>query len=138
MTQEQRDLLVKDLSMRLPYGVKVQYENEIFDVEYVCPMYDEIKLDNHETWTLDIEEVKPYLFPLSSMSEEQKKELREMEWSFDNSTICNIIECFGTYRAYVDHSCCFELVEWCIKNKFDYRGLIPMGLAEDATGKNIY
>ena len=87
---------------------------------------------------IDIEDIKPYLFPLSSITEEQKNELREMEWSFDNSTICNIIECFGTYRAYVDHSCCSELIDWFIKNHFDYRGLIPMELANDATGLNIY
>ena len=61
-----------------------------------------------------------------------------MEWSFDGASICNILECFGTYRAYVDHSCCFDLIDWCIKNHFDYRGLIPMGLANDATGLNIY
>ena len=138
MTQEERDLLIKDLCTRLPYGVKVEYENKIFDVEYVCPMYEEVKLDIPETWTIDVSEVKPYLFPLSSMTEEQKNELEEMEWSFDNSTICNIIECLGTYRAYVDHSCCSELVDWCIKNHFDIHGLIPMGLANDSTGKNIY
>lgn len=138
MTQEQKDILLKDLCARLPYGVKVEYENKIFDVEYVCPMYEEVKLDIPETWTIDVSEVKPYLFPLSSMTEEQKNELREMEWSFDNSTICNIIECFGTYRAYVDHSCCSELIDWFIKNHFDYRGLIPMELANDATGLNIY
>ena len=138
MTQEQKDILLKDLCARLPYGVKVEYENKIFDVEYVCPMYEEIKLDIPETWTIDVSEVKPYLFPLSSITEEQKNELREMEWSFDNSTICNIIECFGTYRAYVDHSCCSELIDWFIKNRFDYRSLIPMELANDATGKNIY
>ena len=138
MTQEQKDILLKDLCARLPYGVKVEYENKIFDVEYVCPMYEEIKLDIPETWTIDVSEVKPYLFPLSSITEEQKNELREMEWSFDNSTICNIIECFGTYRAYVDHSCCSELIDWFIKNHFDYRGLIPMELANDATGLNIY
>ena len=138
MTQEQKDILLKDLCARLPYGVKVEYENKIFDVEYVCPMYEEVKLDIPETWTIDVSEVKPYLFPLSSITEEQKNELREMEWSFDNSTICNIIECFGTYRAYVDHSCCSELIDWFIKNHFDYRGLIPMELANDATGLNIY
>lgn len=138
MTQAEKDILLKDLCARLPYGVKVEYENKIFDVEYVCPMYEEIKLDIPETWTIGIDEVKPYLLPMSSIMEEQKNELREMEWSFDNSTICNIIECFGTYRAYVDHSCCSELIDWFIKNHIDYRGLIPMGLANDATGLNIY
>ena len=120
MTQEQKDLLLKDLCARLPYRVKVQYENEIFDVEYVCPMYEEVKLDNHETWTLSIEEVKPYLFPLSSMTEEQNLEY--------------LSTCIGG-NAYHPTSKTFD---WYNKNHFDYRGLIPMGLAIDATGLNIY
>lgn len=120
MTEEQQDLLLKDLSMRLPYGVKVQYENEIFDIEYVCPMYGEIKLDNHETWTLNIEEVKPYLFPLSSMTDEQN------------------IEYLSTCKGGNAYCSTFQTFDWLNKNHFDYRGLIPMGLAEDATGLNIY
>lgn len=44
MTQEQKDILLKDLCARLPYGVKVEYENKIFDVEYVCPITE----DNYE------------------------------------------------------------------------------------------
>ena len=74
MIQEEIDLLLQDICSRLPYGVKVEYENEIFDVEYVSPMYEEVKLDIPETWTIGVSEVKPYLFPLSSMTEEQKKE----------------------------------------------------------------
>lgn len=70
MTQEQKDLLLKDLCARLPYGVKVEYENETFDVEHVCPMYEEVKLDIPETWTIDVSEVKPYLFPMSNMTDE--------------------------------------------------------------------
>ena len=142
MTQNEKDLLLKDLCTRLPYGVIVNVKGFDFDFKdkltqiykngYGCS----IQVTNNMPY--GIEQVKPYLFPLSSMTEEQKNELIEMEWSFDNSTICNILECFGTYRAYVDHSCCSELIDWLIKNHFDYRGLIPMGLAIDAAGKNIY
>lgn len=113
MTQEQKDLLVKDLCARLPYGVKVLYENEIFDVEYVSPMYEEIKLDIPETWTIDISEVKPYLFPISSMTDEQDKEFMNIQIGYPS-------------------------VDWFDKNHFDYRGLIEMELAIDATGLNIY
>ena len=141
MTQEHKDLLLKDLCTRLPYGVKVEYNSEMYGVlgiahgrALLCKPLSSITEKDCPL----IEDVKPYLFPLSSITEEQKNELREMEWSFDNSTICNIIECFGTYRAYVDHSCCSELIDWFIKNHIDYRGLIPKGLANDATGLNIY
>ena len=126
MTQEQKDLLLKDLCSRLPYGVKVEYENEIFDVEYVCPMYEEVKLDNHETWTINIDEVKPYLFPLSSMTEEQQSE-------YHNNCDVGLTE-WGN-ELYYD---CTESFDWLLKNKFDIYGLIPMGLANDATDKNIY
>jgi hypothetical protein len=113
MTQEQKDILLKDLCARLPYGVKVEYENKIFDVEYVCPMYEEVKLDIPETWTIDVSEVKPYLFPIESMTDEQSSEFMNIQLGYPS-------------------------VDWFNKNHFDYRGLIPMGLANDATDKNIY
>ena len=113
MAPEQKDILLKDLCARLPYGVKVEYENEIFNVEHVCPMYEEVKLDIPETWTIDVSEVKPYLFPLSSMTEEQDKEFMNIQIGYPS-------------------------VDWFNKHHIDYRGLIPMGLAIDATGLNIY
>ena len=142
MTQEEKDILIKDLSARLPYGVIVETpkgKGHICDINLTI-FGAELGVNINPTVrdTFSINDVKPYLFPLSSMTEEQKKELRDMEWSFDGSTICNILECFGTYRAYVSHSCCSDLIDWCIKNNFDYRGLIPLGLAIDATGLNIY
>lgn len=124
MTEENKDLLIKDLCSRLPYGVKVEYENEIFDVEYVSPMYDEVKLDIPETWTIDVSEVKPYLFPLSSMTKEQKKEYTHILVMSSNLAYSQLI---GETAQ-----------DWFNKNHFDYRGLISMGLAIDATGKNIY
>lgn len=63
---------------------------------------------------------KPYLFPLSSMSEEQEKECQQIKHSY-----------------YFDDDS-FVLFDWYNKNHFDYRGLIPKGLAIDATGLNIY
>ena len=122
MTQEDKELLLKDLCARLPYGVKVEYENEIFNVEHVCPMYEEVKLDIPETWTIGVSEVKPYLLPLSSMDLDQRIEYSRTLVIFDES------HCSQTSETY----------DWYNKNHFDYRGLIPMGLANDATGKNIY
>jgi hypothetical protein len=123
MTQEQKDLLLKDLSSRLPYGVKVKYENEIFDVEYVCPMYEEVKLDIPETWTVGVSKIKPYLFPMSSMTDEQKKEYA--------------LVMSGNNLSY-SHLLGMSAEDWFNKNHFDYRGLIDKGLAIDATNKNIY
>jgi hypothetical protein len=129
MTQEQKDLLLKDLCARLPYGVKVEYENETFDVEYVSPMYEEVKLDIPETWTIGVSEVKPYLLPLSSMTEEQKEEFNTQSLKLQLQVIDEEI----MYEKATE----FE-VDFYNKHHLDWRGLIPMGLAIDATDKNIY
>ena len=128
MTQEQRDLLLIDIFSRLPYGVKVKLGDNpnIFDLEYrikFAIMYgDSDKLED----ILDITNIKPYLFPLSSMTEEQREEYHNL--CSIGTDECGDIIYFDTY----------ESIDYLNKNKFDYRGLIPMGLAIDATGLNIY
>lgn len=127
MTQENKELLLQDICARLPYNPMVEYKGETYNVlgvthgrlilckpfmSYTC---DELPL---------VEEVKPYLFPLSSMTEEQTEELIKLINTGQNDnnevmrTLCRI--------------------EFYHKNHFDYRGLIPKDLAIDATGKNIY
>lgn len=125
MTQKDKELLIKDLCARIPYGVKVEYKNEIFGVEHVSPMYEEVKLDTHEIWTVDISDVKPYLFPDSSMTEEQKEEMS----SFDP---------FQTEETKTLGQWAFHLVDFYNKHHFDYRGLIEKGIALDATGLGVY
>ena len=120
-----KELLIKDLSSRLPYDVKVLYDNKVFSIDYVSSKYEEIKLDTCDNYTLDVSDVKPYLFPLSSMTEEQKMFLKQQDW-------CIAISTSGTVETTV------EGIDWLNKNHFDYRGLIPMELAIDATGLNIY
>ena len=118
MTQEEKDLLLKDLCARLPYRVKVN--NEIqgdFVIYGVCENYifARTTTSHVDFW---VENIKPYLFPLSSMTEEQQINLTKFVANGINGE--NI------------------LYDWYNKNHFDYRGLIPMGLAIDATGLNIY
>ena len=133
MTQEQKDLLLKDLCSRLPYGVKVLYENKVFDLEYVCPMYEEVKLDIPETWTIDVSEVKPYLFPLSSMTDEDYAIYSKI-WEDTGKTAylegCHHL--ISTIKAYK------TATDFLLSKHYDINGLIPMGLAIDATGLNIY
>lgn len=86
MTQEQKELLIKDLCIRLPYGVKVHAKytdlGETIEVDGKVVMIDadgvvgiELMYDTGSAWTyVQIDDVKPYLVPLSSMTEEQKKE----------------------------------------------------------------
>ena len=126
MTQEDKELLLKDLCARLPYGVKIKLGDNpnIFDLEYrikFAVMYgDSDKLED----ILDVTNIKPYLFPLSSMTDEQKKEYAHILVMSSNLACSQLI---GETTQ-----------DWFNKNHFDYRGLIPMGLAEDATDKNIY
>ena len=134
MTQKEIDLLLQDICSRLPYGVKVKYENEIFDVECVCPMYEEVKLDIPETWTIGgVSEVKPYLFPMSSMIDEDHTIYSKI-WEDTGKTAylegCHhLISTIKAYKAANDY---------LLSKHYDINGLIPMGLAIDATDKNIY
>ena len=125
MTQEQKDLLLKDLSARLSYGVicntskgnghLCSINQTIFGVEYG------INIKATERDYFDNEEIiKPYLFPMSNMTEEQYKEYLELEHSGNMEHLS------------------LPLLEWLNKNHFDYRDLIEKGLAIDATGLNIY
>ena len=122
MTQEDKDLLLKDIFGRIPYGVKCSY----LDIEFNNTTHGNLESfeyddDKDVIFVIDgigiySEHVKPYLFPLSSMDKKQRKYIR------DNYT-------FGAT---------YELFDWFDKNHFDYRGLIEKGLAIDATNKNIY
>ena len=121
MTQEDKELLLKDLCARLPYNVKVLYNNEVFSIDYISAIYEEIKLDTSDNYTLNISEIKPYLFPLESMTDEQEKEYNDLN-SYE-------LGCFPHTE---------EALDYLIRNHFDYRSLIERGLAIDATGLNIY
>ena len=137
MTQEEKSLLIKDLCARLPYGVQVQdtrcgisgklHDMLVFPLYKGNNVYDYIATTNFYTdcYYDDIELFKPYLFPLSSMTEEQDKEYALLQTSAGKE---------GFLYAWN----CANMIEWLIENHFDYNGLIPKGLAIDATNKNIY
>ena len=122
MTQENKDLLLKDLCARLPYNVRVEYNGttltNIFDVLGIAHGRIMLCLPfMSKTECPLVKEVKPYLFPLSSMTKEQKEDMIKSS--------CGI----GSDK---------NVFDWYNKNHFDYRGLIEKGLAIDATGLNIY
>lgn len=123
MTQEEKkDLLLKDICSRLPYNPAVEYKGDVYNILGIshgrlvlCKPFMSYTLNESPL----IEEVKPYLFPLSSMTEEQEKEEYEI--------------CKGYIIGYES-----KLIDFYNKNHIDYRGLIQMGLVNDATGLNIY
>lgn len=140
-----KELLLKDLCARLPYGVKCEHFNRIYgknvfkvtdirDNGYICGT-----INNKHCWAVfDPLELKPYLFPLSSITEEQKEEYNQSrlkDLRMLNSVLMERISDENNFdRLVVAHN----EIDWLNKNHFDYRGLIPMGLANDATGLNIY
>jgi hypothetical protein len=133
MTQNEKDILLKDLCARVPYGVKFKHEGrrtigKILSIApkrtYTSVVYFDDAINHPKE--CDMDDIKPYLFPLSSMTEEQK---REFDISMD----------MGYAAAYnAEINCANRMIDFFHKHHIDYRGLIPMGLAEDATGKNIY
>lgn len=128
MKQEDKELLLQDLCARLPYGIEVEYNTtncEVLSIDRyneeltirVCPGYSPV---------VKLENIKPYLRPMSSMTGDETFEYLSLKESIVASDAITYF--FETY----------ESIDWLIKNKFDYRGLIPMGLANNVTGLNIY
>ena len=133
MTRQNIELLTKDLSCRIPYGVIVNI-NGISNVKLTSvSWYGEVGVDDGSTYLYPISEVKPYLFPLSSMTEEEKKEYYNLCIEEEREE-----REFGEWITRVYYHNTIESIDWLTKNHFDYRGLIPMGLANDATKLNIY
>lgn len=146
MTQEDKELLLQDLCARLPYRVKCivtksrteeGQEGDVGKIRWICLEGVECVSDR-EPFFSEFGNFKPYLFPMSSMTDAEQEEL-EQEHSKDEMLY---IECLER-AAKGDNSMRGKVIthyarDWCNKNHFDYRGLIEKGLAIDATGKNIY
>ena len=135
MIQEDKELLLRDLCARVPYGIKASY----YGTEEACETWDEIEcitLDGYVDigqYSLPIERIKPYLFPLSSMTDKQKTECLKGT----SLEISKYDEIYG-YSEYTDLECYLKVIDWLNAHHFDFRGLIENGLAIDATGLNIY
>ena len=149
MTQEDKELLLKDLCGRLSYGVIVDYKEDEYDFHHWkistlhAPSYSQsgslINTDS-DGWIeyneykgcgmssgsrpLDIEKNLPFLRSMSSMSKEEEK-----EWQYYKNAIAE--SCDESLEERIS-----ELHDWFNANHFDYRGLIPKGLAIEVTKEN--
>ena len=149
MTQEHKELLLKDLCARLPYGVKFMCNKNIYTTKgldlIVTDEGDwEYAVTAKDTAPIEIDFIKPYLFPLSSMTEEQEKEIQEITGNPDYACITIKTDGLELWLNFIDTDptiwldTIFEVQDYLNKNHFDYRGLIEKGLAIDATNLNIY
>ena len=145
MTEQEKQLLLIDLCARLPYSVKVNY-NDLEGADYTLS----IKLLSQ----FPEEKLKPYLRPMSSMTEEEKKELVNLYFARTNQYRKDFViketeyvldSCWYIQIAYKDNSndertsnlyvgrcSSIEEVDWLNAHHFDYRMLIEKGLALEA------
>lgn len=152
MIQENKKLLLlRDLSARLPYGVRYRHFtwDDKYGEIYIAARIYSINTDGYvkncyDDETVYIDNVRPYLFPLSSMTEEQLCEIKEItEFKYNHNTLELVkwTETHTTLEFWLEEAPQYSVIEvfdWLNKNHFDYRGLIEKGLAIDATGLNIY
>ena len=151
MTQKDKELLLKDLCARLytcncMHGtgltVALADEQPLEANQWLISNYDcykdkfivtNIVYASDVERNVDIDNIRPYLFPMSSMTEEQKREYNKWKHYLP---VCHYE--YGDMVEEIELYDSPESFEYLIENHFDYRGLIPMGLAIDATGLNIY
>lgn len=121
MTQQEKDLLLKDLCGRLPHGVMCRFSVKDVDISIT----EKLDLGGLEHFIYGTMDVKPYLRPMSSMTEEEKYIYRHMLGATLNSE--------GESIMFVYEEDFSMVMDWLNEHYFDYRGLIPMGLALEAT-----
>lgn len=124
MTTEEKQLLLKDLCARLPYGVKINIRSD-----YTLTMEDMEFNAYHLTavsYDFEYRRLRPYLRPMLSMTEEEKEEIRQQfcyEWE---ESVTELMY----YSIEIGDADC--LIDWFLEHHFDFRGLIPKGLALEA------
>ena len=142
MTQEDKELLLKDLCARFPYGIKCivtksrteeGQEGDIGKIGWVC-LEGVDCINDKKSFFSEFGNFKPYLFPLSSMTDKQKVEYNSLRDLVPTEQQCEVGNLLGDFE-FVDN---WRSIDYLNANHFDYRGLIKKGLAIDATGLNIY
>lgn len=143
MTRDEKELLFKDLSARLPYHVRCKVwlkygttEEGQLDLQH---NYDDVL--RAAFFYNEIKDIKPYLRPMSSMTEEEFESLKEYSGlkydqldlaSYQNGTY----KCLDFYLSEVPSYVVILVFDWLNAHHFDYRGLIEKGLAIEVTENN--
>ena len=139
MIKEVKELLLRYLSMTVPYRVKILHEGWDFDRDCECSSVETlIGINDRFVYTLwkdeknkhsiceplSVLDYKPFLRPMSSMTEEEEKKY---------SLLCFEV----SYYDKDTPKCSFELIKWLLEKHFDFMGLIAKGLALEAP-KEMY
>ena len=131
MTQEDKELLLKDLCARLPYGFKFACNKNIYIAKGIDLLVTdegnwEYAVTAKDIVPIEIDFIKPYLFPMSSITDAEKEEYCQLQQRVIYNSKGPVNEDIAKY------------INWCHKKHLDINNLIPMGLAIDATNLNIY
>lgn len=159
MKKKDKELLLKDLCARLPYGVKCEDERgnvlELSSIEQLNNIDKQNVVtfrysDNtyNTFWVTDLDKFKPYLFPMTNITKRQAKKYYSLAddvvipshpgYSFGMKIHCIKLGISDSPHEEVWDWVDMDAIDWLNAKHFDYRGLIKKGLAIDATGKNIY
>lgn len=137
MTEQEKELLLKDLCARLSYGVKIYVKGHDVPqvIEGILHLNPNVSFRTEDCYSVYLTDIKPYLRPLSSMTEEEKRELsKKYFWGIN----CGQIEIrYHSDGYWDDNTECptseyLNLFDWLNASHFDYRGLIEKGLALEA------
>lgn len=130
MTQENKELLLKDLCARLPYGVKIKIVWWIVGGTYKAYQHKTLEPDHiYNLFNDEDIELKPYLRSMSNMTEEERKEYYSTQSKYTH----RIYPDSADFSEHTEYSWTAKTIDWLNANHFDYRGLIPMGLAIEVT-----
>lgn len=153
MKQEEKDLLLKDLCARLPYGIRVAIEcskgkyTRIYDLREIdndttSELRQQVKVWDHGFYTSVISypliDCRPYLRSMSSMTDEEKKEMHNLlspegTAIYENDGIAIPINHYGEFVPYEFMN---RIIQYLLKHHFDFMGLIPKGLAIEVIKEN--
>lgn len=166
MIEEEKDLLLKDLSARFPYGIKgqvtieapdgkaydinsghLEYKNIDVDVELLGIQEEEIIVsainDKYveivDTYSFSYSDFTPYLRSLLSITEDERKELEQKYiriYVLGNNSFKTCKYSYSIWEEPLEFDDWFILIDWFNKHHFDYRGLIDRGFAIEVTEDN--